>query len=667
MSDFTLAGGVNMSHFNHNHNRFSLQYKVILAVAGVYFLTLIVVTLISISDRRANLLRYVEDNVEETANNYFDSLNVLMLSGGIANRVILEEKLRARLGVEEVRTVRSDAVNQMFKTPGLDTPKDDWDRRALGGEQQAHLKEGASGRHLTVLIPMKSSANTRGTNCTTCHTDTDGRVLGAVRVTYSLAAYDAAFARENWMTVGLSVVMLGVGIVMVGWLLRRIILTPIRHLQDKLLIIERDADFSERIDIVSNDELGVTATVINHLLVKFHDILRNMAETTVQLSSQANMMSSHAEETNQRVSRQQAELEQLATAINEMSSTVQEVAHSTASAADATQQANEQANQGHEVVEETIAAISTLAKEVKGAATVIHQLQQESASIGTVLDVIRGIADQTNLLALNAAIEAARAGEQGRGFAVVADEVRTLASRTQQSTREIQELIQRLQSGASQAVTAMEQGSRTAEVGMDQAARAGTALEEIRRAVATLNDLNIQIATATEEQSAVAEEINRNVSNISTFAHDTALQTESSSREMYSFSESLRQLTAQYTTNERNRFDFNAAKAAHLAWKTRLRSFLNGTGPLTREQAVSHHHCQLGKWYYSEGLSKYGHIPEMRQIESPHAELHNIIKNILRLKEAGDTRGAEAEFSKVEAISKQIVGLLDKVEKKMEG
>ncbi|CAK0761891.1 methyl-accepting chemotaxis protein [Gammaproteobacteria bacterium] len=415
---------------------------------------------------------------------------------------------------------------------------------------------------------------------------------------------------------------------------------------------------------MSNDELGATATIINKLLAKFHDILIEMAESSTQLSSQANMMSAHSEETNQRVGRQQAELEQLATAINKMSSTVQEVARNTASAADATQQANQQANQGHQVVEDTIVAIDALAREVKGATAVIHQLEQESANIGTVLDVIRGIADQTNLLALNAAIEAARAGEQGRGFAVVADEVRTLASRTQQSTREIQALIQRLQSGANQAVAAMEQGSRTAEAGMTQAARAGNALDEIRRAVAILNDLNIQIATAIEEQSAVAGEINRNVTNISMFAHETARQTESTSCEMYNLSESLYQLTVRYTTNEKNPFDFDAAKSAHLAWKSRLRSFMNGAGPLTREQAVSHQHCQLGKWYYSQG-NKYGHIPEMRQLEQPHAALHNTIKEILRLKEAGNTLAAEAEYNKIESLSKRIVELLDLIQVKM--
>ncbi|CAK0761880.1 hypothetical protein CCP3SC5AM1_20057 [Gammaproteobacteria bacterium] len=218
-----------MTNFTHKHNHFSLQYKVILAVAGVYLLILLVVTLVSIPNRRANLMRSIQENVEDIANNYFDNLNLLMLTKSISSRHILEERLNTRPGIEEIRMVRGDKINQAYNTPGLDGPRDEWDHRALGGEQQAHVKTGPAGRSLTVLIPMTSSTNTRSTNCVTCHADTTGQVLGAVRVTYSLANDDSVFARENWTTIGLSMMLLGVGVALVGWLLRRIILAPIEN------------------------------------------------------------------------------------------------------------------------------------------------------------------------------------------------------------------------------------------------------------------------------------------------------------------------------------------------------------------------------------------------------------------------------------------------------
>jgi methyl-accepting chemotaxis protein len=174
------------------------------------------------------------------------------------------------------------------------------------------------------------------------------------------------------------------------------------------------------------------------------------------------------------------------------------------------------------VIDKVINAIGDLAKEVEKAAGVIQQLEGESKNIGSVLDVIKSIAEQTNLLALNAAIEAARAGEQGRGFAVVADEVRTLAGRTQESTSEIEEMITRLQSGANNAVKVMEEGKDMTQVGVEQAASAGEALQTINEAVTKISDMNTQIASAAEEQSAVTEEINRSIVNINQVAEQSA-------------------------------------------------------------------------------------------------------------------------------------------------
>ncbi|MGV8842447.1 MAG: methyl-accepting chemotaxis protein [Pseudomonas sp.] len=220
----------------------------------------------------------------------------------------------------------------------------------------------------------------------------------------------------------------------------------------------------------------------------------------------------------------------VASAMNEMSATVQEVARHASQTATASSGADEESRAGVKVATEALDGIEVLISDIENAAKVILQVQSDSASIGMVLDVIKGIAEQTNLLALNAAIEAARAGEQGRGFAVVADEVRTLASRTQKSTEEIQSMIQQLQGGARNAVQAMETAQKRAHAGSECVAKAAQSLSVIANEVGTINDMNTQIATASEEQSAVAEEINRNITTISLIADTTSTDAKQNSQ-----------------------------------------------------------------------------------------------------------------------------------------
>lgn len=239
---------------------------------------------------------------------------------------------------------------------------------------------------------------------------------------------------------------------------------------------------------------------------KIRSIVTEVAGATAQLAAAAEQMSHISSSANAGVQRQQQETEQVAAVMNEMAATAQEMAQNAGLAADSAAQADAQAAGGRQVVAQTVDAIDSLARAVEQAAEVIHQLEDDSDSIGTVVDVLRGIAEQTNLLALNAAIEAARAGEQGRGFAVVADEVRTLASRTQQSTAEIKAIIETLQKGASDAVAMMTKGRVQANVSVEQAARAGAALAEITASVDNITDMNRHIADAAAQQEQVAEQ-----------------------------------------------------------------------------------------------------------------------------------------------------------------
>jgi methyl-accepting chemotaxis protein len=323
------------------------------------------------------------------------------------------------------------------------------------------------------------------------------------------------------------------------WLLSRSIAHPLREVVAVLEdIASGEGDLTRQLPVKGNDEITHLATAFNRFVDKIHGLVSQTTDAVAQITTAAAHLSDGSENANAQVERQRTETEQVAAAMHEMTATVQEVARNANSAAHAARDANQEAGKGERIVQNTVAAIEMLARDIEAAAEVIRRLETDSDTIGKVLDVIRSIAEQTNLLALNAAIEAARAGEQGRGFAVVADEVRTLASRTQESTKEIQTMIERLQAGAESAVTAMQLSrSRSVET-VTQAGQAGAALNSIAAAIVRIDDMNTQIASAAEEQSAVAEEINRNVSNITQSVESTS----QGSRSIAQSSEQLAQL-----------------------------------------------------------------------------------------------------------------------------
>lgn len=287
-------------------------------------------------------------------------------------------------------------------------------------------------------------------------------------------------------------------------------------------IADGAGDLTQRLTVRNDDEIGKLSNTFNQFVEKVHGITCQYGDSTEDLTKAAQVLAQTTEKTSTGVIKQQQEIDQIAIAINQVTCTVQEVAQNVSMAAKDAEKADWQATQGKNIVGDTMLAIEGLASEIESASEVTGNVQKESDNIGAVLEVIGSITEQTNLLALNAAIEAARAGEQGRGFAVVADEVRTLASRTQSSTQEIREMIERLQSGAKQAVTMMESGRSRASQTVDHAVKAGESLEAITSAVSVIKDMTQQIASASEQQSTVTEEINQRIMNISQVANQTS-------------------------------------------------------------------------------------------------------------------------------------------------
>lgn len=292
-----------------------------------------------------------------------------------------------------------------------------------------------------------------------------------------------------------------------------------------------DGDLQRRVEVKGNDGIDILGKIFNTFIEKLHKIMGQVIADSSNLVDVASHLNTISASSNESALQQQSQIEQVAAAMTEMSSTVTEVAANARLAAESAQQANTDVTSGKAVVEKTVSSINSLASEVERANEVIRTLQTDSEEIGSVLDVIRGIAEQTNLLALNAAIEAARAGEQGRGFAVVADEVRTLASRTQQSTEEIQKMIERLQTGANDAVHVMEASHKQAKDSVEHASETGEALEKITSAVDTINQMNLEISNASEQQTSVAHEIDVSLSQINQASHESVSSAGEASQE----------------------------------------------------------------------------------------------------------------------------------------
>ena len=359
---------------------------------------------------------------------------------------------------------------------------------------------------------------------------------------HEIQATSAELIEQTGATTNLVTTLLFIGLLVGGgiaWLTTRLISNPLKMAVVAMKdIAEGDGDLTQRLQVRGEDEIAQMAIAFNQFAANIQELLAQVLESADKISSSSEQMASASANAENSIQKQNSETEQISTAVEEMSMNAQEVAQNAELAADAARNADTETTEGRRIVTDALHSVGRLADETQAAADVINKLGIDIQGISSVIDMIRGVAEQTNLLALNAAIEAARAGEQGRGFAVVADEVRTLASRTQQSTQEIQDKVELLQKDAETAVTKMLGNRDIANNTIELTTTAGTSLEAITQAVARITEMSDHIARAAEQQSEVANVVSQNIANVSQLAETT----EESSQNVFLGTKGLNQL-----------------------------------------------------------------------------------------------------------------------------
>ncbi|RMT84541.1 methyl-accepting chemotaxis protein [Pseudomonas viridiflava] len=523
------------------------------------FFCLMIVALGVLSLRQASILNEAEKFIEENV------LPSVKLMGSLDREFVgirgnnarlrnpiepQERKTKALSDIQQARTViasYTSALSKLIVTPQGRKAFDELTKANADYQtnQDRYLASVAAGDLETAVAisnnEMKSAADLVETSLKNLIAINDGKAKR------SGESADAAYNQTLWM-VGLFIAVGVLTTLVLAWMYTRSLTGPIN---DSLEIAERIAanNLSMDIKVDGSDEAAKLIAALATMQTNLRSALTLIGDSSTQLAATSEEMHAVTEDASRTIQRQTNEIEMAATAVNQMSAAVEEVASNAASASQVTSQSSTAAIAGRAQVDETVTAINLMVSKVQVTSTEVQGLAVMATDISKVLDVIRAIAEQTNLLALNAAIEAARAGEAGRGFAVVADEVRALAHRTQQSTREIEQMVSSIQLGTGNAVTAMEQTSFQAQKTLDMANGAGKALLDITDSISQINERNLMIATAAEEQAQVAREVDRSLVSIRDLSSQTsegAGQTAVATAELTKLASDLSRLTKQF-------------------------------------------------------------------------------------------------------------------------
>ncbi|MEI7455381.1 MAG: methyl-accepting chemotaxis protein [Nitrosomonadales bacterium] len=515
--------------------KLSISSKLQLPIQLCLLVVMLLAQRMALDTYEKTILDATKDQAVLSADGLLVGLNMMMINGAIhdaGQRALYVQKMGAAAGVLELRVIRGQPVQNQFG-PGLpsEQPVDEMDQRVLrDGKLQSNLLEFEGKHALRVVIPFIAQNEFRGTKCLSCHNVPAGTVNGAASMTIDLNDDLVLMRRANYILWGMQLIVQLFLYLGIGWLIRRT-LRPAQQIQ---LHLEKmsTGDFTGQILISNNDEISAIAKSSRLLNDELGKLIGNIKLAANHLSDTAQRVAMVSNMTSEGIKSQKDETSHASESVTQIAHSLNESVTGSRNAVSVAETIAGQAGAAKVIVSDAIVTIHTLAEEVKAATEVIQALHKESDDIRGVTNIINDIANQTNLLALNAAIEAARAGEQGRGFAVVADEVRKLAQRTQDATREIEKKIETLLAGVESATSVMKSGTNRANDSVGQINKTNLSLEEIILSIAKIREVNLRIADSVENQSLIATKINDTIVNIRHVADQTAFSSKNTSSEI---------------------------------------------------------------------------------------------------------------------------------------
>ncbi len=507
----------------------SINNKVLVAI--IFSLGLITITSIAFIRHHGYALieEVAKKKTRDIAKMYFDGVNTMMLTGTMSQRETLRKKYLQDPDILQIKILRGEAVNKLYhQGKASEQAHSAIEKQALKGKAYIATQKKNGQRVITLLYPLAASSNYQGVNCLGCHQVSEGTILGAVRVDYSLKSLDKKVAANLYGLTIINIILIIAGIALLLFLLRVIILKPLKELTSLIEQAEKSNDLSVRYQSRSNDEIGILANAINKMLGRFDKSLQEVVSSSQELNQQIIQINQMSQQTLASIQQQQQETTSITTAIEQMDSNVLLLNNAAKETSDSTQNTNDIAVKGKQHSQQAFDGIKQMISRLQETEQVIIDLNQKTQNITDVLDVIRNLAEQTNLLALNAAIEAARAGESGRGFAVVADEVRNLATRSHESTTEIENIISELQQQAEQAVNYMAESIQESDENNQKISQVAQNMEDIVQQMSNINQHNMQLLDIAHNQQEITRSVSKSmeqINQLSSKSNDNAQQT----------------------------------------------------------------------------------------------------------------------------------------------